>query len=89
MTQYLDNAELMKLAQSLGWTHPFLRDGYGQYRDAVKSARAFLIARGYTVKEDVYGKSGIIDTYINIVQQPQQLQSFAQGFTQLGNPKMW
>ena len=85
MTQYLDNGELMKLAQSLGWTHSFLTDGYGQYRDAVRSARAFLIARGYTVTEDVSGKSGRFDTYINIVQQPPKLR----GFTQVGNPKMW
>jgi hypothetical protein len=85
MTQYLDNSELMRLAGSLGWTHEFLEEGYGQYRDAVRSARAFLIARGYTVKEDVYAESGRIDTYINILQAPQQLQSL----THLGNPKMW
>lgn len=74
MTLYLDNSELMRLAGSLGWTHEFLEVGYGQYRDAVRSARAFLIARGYSVKEDIYGKSGRLDTYINIVKQPENLQ---------------
>ena len=69
--KYLDNSELMTFAQNLGWTDSYfdmdLTPTEGMYRDAIKSACAFLISQGYTVEEDINNIGGRYDRYINIV----------------------